>query len=177
MMRLFVALAVPEDVARDLAALANGMPGARWSEPENMHVTLRFIGEVDDHTAEEIDHELTRVTARPFGYEISGLDTFGQGFKAHSLFAAVKLTPELDLLQGRVDAAVVRARRPREARKFRPHVTLARLNKVSPDRLQDFIAAHNLVRAGPIAVDHFILYESRPGNGGPVYVPLQEYPL
>lgn len=177
MMRLFVGLAVPEDTAHDLARLADNMPGARWTEPENMHVTLRFIGEVSELEAEDIHHELARITAKPFGYEIAGLDTFGQGRKAHALFARVILTPELELLQGRTESAVARTGRPRETRKFKPHVTLARLNKPSEERLQSFIAANNLVRAGPIGVDHFILYESRPGNGGPVYIPLHEYPI
>jgi len=177
MISLFVGRSVPEDVAHDLAAMANGMSGARWTEPENMHVTLRFIGEVPEVDAEEIHHELGRLTAKPFSYDISGFDTFGQGRKAHALFARVALTPEFELLQGRVEAAVARAGQPRETRKYKPHVTVARLNNPAPDRLQQFIEANNLFRADHIAVDHFILYESRLGKGGPAYFPLQDYAL
>jgi 2'-5' RNA ligase len=177
MLRLFVGLAVPEDIAADLAALGGALPGARWIEPENMHLTLRFIGEVAEHDAEEIGHELARVAGRPFSYDIAGVDTFGQGRKAHSLHALVPLTPELQVLQGRVEAAVTRAGQPRETRRFTPHVTLARLKAPPADRLQAFIEGHSLLRAGPVAVDQFILYESRMGKSGSAYFPLAEYPL
>jgi 2'-5' RNA ligase len=177
MLRLFVGLSVPEDVAEELAALADNMPGARWTEPENMHLTLRFIGEVSEADAEDIHHELSRVTAKPLSYDIAGMETFGQGRKAHALYARVPLTPELDLLQTRVDRAVVRAGRPREPRNFKPHVTLARLKNPDTGRLQDFIIRNNLFKAGPLGVDRFILYESRLGNDGAAYIPLQDYPL
>jgi len=177
MIRLFVGLSVPEDIAVRLAALANGMVGARWVEPKNMHVTLRFIGDVNEADAEDIHHELTRLTAKPLKYQIGGFDTFGQGRKAHALFAGVAPTPELELLQSRTEAAVVRAGQQREPRKFKPHVTIARLKSPPADQLQMFIEANNLWRAGPVLVDHFILYESLMGNGGSAYFPLAEYPL
>jgi 2'-5' RNA ligase len=177
MLRLFVGLSVPDDVAAQLAGLASGMPGARWVEPENMHVTLRFIGEVSEADAEDIHIELSKLVAKTFSFDIAGMDTFGQGRKAHALFAGVPLTPELELLQTRAESAVVRAAQPRETRKFKPHVTLARLKAPPVEHLQAFIAGNNLFRAGPIPVDHVILYESRMGNGGSVYFPLAEYPL
>ncbi|MBL8644377.1 MAG: RNA 2',3'-cyclic phosphodiesterase [Rhodospirillaceae bacterium] len=177
MIRLFVGLSVPEDIAEELADLADNMPGARWIEPQNMHVTLRFIGEVSETVAEDIHHELARVTSKPFAYEGLGLETFGQGFKAHALIMRVSLTPELEILQGRVESAVARTGQPREARKFKPHITLARLKDSNPDRVQQFIAAHNLFRAGPVGVDHFILYESKMGKSGSAYFPLAEYPI
>jgi RNA 2',3'-cyclic 3'-phosphodiesterase len=177
MLRLFVGLALPPDVAARLAGLATNLPGARWVEPENLHITLRFIGEVSDADAEDLHHELARLEAKPLTYDIAGMDTFGQGRKAHALFAGVTLTPELELLQTRVEAAVVRAGQPRESRKFKPHVTIARLKAPPEDRLLGFIQAHNLFRAGPIPTDHFVLYESRMGNGGSAYFPLAEYPL
>lgn len=177
MLRLFVGLSVPEDVAQDLARLANAMPGARWVEPENMHVTLRFIGEVSNADAEDIHDELSTLKAKPFTYNISGMDTFGVGRKAHALFVRVSLSPELELLQGRTESAVVRAGQPRETRKFKPHITLARLKDAPVDRIQDFIESNNLFRAGEIFADHFVLYESRMGKGGSAYFPLAEYSL
>jgi 2'-5' RNA ligase len=176
-MRLFVGLSIPDDIAACLADLANGMPGARWIEPENMHVTLRFIGEVSQADAEEIDQELQRLSAKPFSFDITGMETFGQGRKAHALYAHVPLSAELELLQTRVEAAVARAGQPRETRKFKPHVTLARLKAAPELGLLSFIQANNLFRAGPIAVDHFILYESHLGNGGSAYFPLAEYSI
>lgn len=177
MLRLFIGLSVPDDVAAQLAGLANGMPGARWVEPENMHVTLRFIGEVSEGDAEDIHVELSRPVAKPFSFDITGMDTFGQGRKAHALFAGVSLSAELELLQTRVEAAVARAGQPRKTRKFKPHVTIAQLKNTPETHLLGFIQTHNLFRAGPIAVDHYILYESRMGNGGSAYFPVAEYPL
>lgn len=177
MLRLFVGLSIPDDIAQRLEMLANGMPGARWVEPENMHITLRFIGEVSQADAEDIDNELRRTVANPVTYNITSMDTFGQGRKAHALYAGVTFSPEMELLQTRVEAAVVRAGQPRETRKFKPHVTLARLKSVPEVGLLSFIQANNLFRAGPILADQFVLYESRMGNGGSVYLPLAEYPL
>jgi 2'-5' RNA ligase len=177
MLRLFVALPVPAAIAERLALMGGGIPGAAWVPADTMHITLRFIGEVPETDAEEIGHALARVTARGFNVEIAGVDTFGQGRKARAIYARVAPTPELDILQGRVEAAVVVAGQPREARKFVPHVTLARLKGAPPERLRSFIEGHSLMRAPSFRAEEFILYESRIGNGGPVYVPLAEYPL
>lgn len=177
MLRLFVGLSVPDDVAASLAGLANGMPGARWVAPENLHVTLRFIGEVSEADAEDIHIELSKLVAKTFSFDIAGMDTFGQGRKAHALFAGVPLTTDLELLQTRTESAVARAGQPRETRKFKPHVTIARLKNAPETHLLGFIQVHNLFRAGPIPVDHFILYESRMGKGGSAYFSLAEYPL
>lgn len=176
-MRLFVALALPDGIVARLNVMCSGIPGARWVEPENMHITLRFIGEVDEPVAEEINFNLSRIDARSFDIELNGLGTFGQGPKAHALWVGVPLTPELGQLQKKVDTAVVRAGVEREERKFTPHVTLARMNKPESGRLQSFIEGNNLFRAGPFTVEQFSLYESLTGNGGPVYTVLEDYPL
>ena len=176
-MRLFVALALPDGILARLNLMCSGIPGARWVEPANMHITLRFIGEVDKPTAEEINFNLSRIEAHAFDLELQGLDTFGQGQKAHALWVGVPMTPALAHLQQKVESAVVRAGRPPEGRKFTPHVTLARLNKPEAGRLQSFIEGNNLFKAGPFAVDRFTLFESENGNGGPVYTALEDYAL
>jgi RNA 2',3'-cyclic 3'-phosphodiesterase len=175
--RLFVALPLPDGVVARLMLLRGGIPGARWVEPENMHVTLRFIGEVDEPAAEEINYTLSHIEAPALELELRGLDTFGQGAKAHALWVGVSLTPALAHLQQKVDSAVVRAGRPPEGRKFTPHVTLARLNKPEAGRLQSFIEGNNLFKAGPFTLERFTLFESRAGNGGPVYTALEDYAL
>ncbi|MDX2224564.1 MAG: RNA 2',3'-cyclic phosphodiesterase [Rhodospirillaceae bacterium] len=177
MLRLFVGLALPDPIRDELALLCSGLPGARWVDDNNFHITLRFIGEVDEHAAGEIDFELSKLRAGAFRLSLAGLGTFGQGHKTRALWVRVEPDPALDLLQGRVEAAVARAGIAREARKFTPHVTLARFNARVPDRLQDYIAANNLFRAGPFAVEEFVLFESRMGKGGSVYHALQGYPL
>ncbi len=178
MLRLFVGLRLPDAVRARLAILRAGLPGARWVEPHNMHLTLRFIGEVDEDVAAEIDVRLGAIVAEAFDLELAGLGTFGEGAKARALWAGVgAAVASLSHLQAKVDSAVVRAGLPPEARKFSPHVTLARLTRPPPARLLNYIAGNNLFRAGPFPVTQFTLFESRPGNESPVYIPHLNYQL
>jgi RNA 2',3'-cyclic 3'-phosphodiesterase len=176
-LRLFVALTLPDGIVARLNLMCSGIPGARWVEPANMHITLRFIGEVDEPCAEEINYNLSQLEAHSFSLELKGLNTFGQGYKAHTLWVGVTPVPELTHLQKKVDSAIVRAGVPPEERKFTPHVTLARMTKPETGRLQSFIEGNNLFKAGPFTVEQFTLFESLPGNGGPVYTALEDYPL
>ncbi len=177
MLRLFVAIPLPDGIIARLRVMCSGIPGAQWVDASNMHITLRFIGEVDDATAADIDHALARITATAFALELAGLGTFGQGYKARSLWAGVTPSAPLSRLQSKIETALVRLGLPPEGRKFTPHVTLARLKRPEPGRIQSFIEGNNLLRAGPFAVEHFTLFESRTGNGGPVYIPLADYAL
>lgn len=175
MLRLFVGLALPEGVIARLSIMCNGLPGADWVAPANMHLTLRFVGEVDESQAEEIDWLLARIEAAPFSLELNGVGTFGEGTKARSLWAAVMSSPALSHLQAKVESAVVRAGLPPASRKFTPHITLAHLTRPHPTRLGSFIAGNGLFRAGPFQVAQFSLFESCLGKGGAVYNPLATY--
>jgi len=177
MLRLFIALPLPDGVIARLSLMCAGLPGAAWVPPENMHITLRFIGEVEEDVAEDIDHLLSGIEAAAFSLELDGLGTFGEGAKTRALWAAVKPSAELAHLQAKVESAVVRAGLPAEGRKFMPHVTLARFHKAQPARLDAFIAGHGLFQAGPFQVGRFSLYESRLGKGRPVYIPHVDYQL
>lgn len=175
MIRLFVGLGLPDAVAGRLAALAAGIPGARWVEARNLHVTLRFIGEVEEGVAQEIHECLGEIRAAAFDLAITGFGTFGRSSPT-SLWAAVDKAPEILHLQGKVDAALARAGIAPEGRKFVPHVTLARLKESPVGRVQDFIAGHSPFRAD-VAVDQFILYRSHLGRSGAEYEAVAEYPL
>ena len=177
MIRLFVALPLPDGVIARLAMMCSGLPGANWVEPANMHITLRFIGEVEESQAEEIDYMLAGIEAEALSLTLSGLGTFGEGAKAHAIWAAVKPSAALTHLQAKVESACVRAGLTPEGRKFTPHVTLAYLNKPQPVRMQTYIEANNLFSAGPFAIDRFALFESRLGKGGAVYSPQVDYEL
>lgn len=177
MIRLFVALELPEPVRTRLAGLSGGVPGARWTESETMHLTIRFIGEVEPPAVPEIDEALASVRAPGFDLVLTGVGHFGQGRKARVLWAGVERNDALAHLNQKVESALVRAGLPPEERRFSPHVTLARLKDASPDRLARFMEERASFRTEPFAVRHFTLFESRPGKGGPVYEPLQDYPL
>ncbi len=177
MYRLFVGLALSDPLREQFARLNHGLPKARWVDPDAYHLTLRFIGEVDRHTAADIDSTLQRIDAAAFDLSFSGMGTFGQGRKARSLWVRAETNPGLTHLQGKVESAVVRAGLPPEPRKFMPHVTLARFRDAHPSRIQAYVERHGLFRAGPEAIGRFVLFESHMGKGGSVYEELADYPL
>lgn len=177
MLRLFVALDLPADVRQRLAGLGGGVPGARWTEPEAMHLTLRFIGEVPEDQAAEIDVALAGVTAPAFGLVLDGVGVFGSGRNARVLWAGVERNEALAHLQAKVESALVRAGLPAEERRFSPHVTLARLKDAPQDRIGRFLSDRGLFRAGPFPVEHFTLYRSHLGKVAAVYEAVGEYGL
>lgn len=177
MNRLFVAIDLPERHRMELAALAGGIPGARWVAPENIHLTLRFIGNVDGDQMADIDHALAQVQAPGFDLVIQGVEHFRRGRKPATLWAGVAKNPLLMVLQDRIEAALVRAGIEPERRKFTPHVTLARLKDAPRARVHDMIAHHGLLRLAPFPVTSFILYSSFLARSGAIHRAEAVYPL
>jgi 2'-5' RNA ligase len=175
--RLFVALDLPWSLKERLSALAGGIPGARWVPPENYHMTLRFIGEVPPHRAEEVDLALAGLRARGFSLTMAGVGTFSKGGRVTSLWAGVERNPQLDLLQSKIETALQRSGLEPERRRFAPHVTLARVEFVAEAKLAAYVQAHNLFRAEPVAVEHFTLFSSQLGKEASVYTAEVEYAL
>lgn len=176
MIRLFVAIALPEHVTSQLARLQGGVPGARWTETEKMHLTVRFIGEVDGRDADAIDDALASIRAPAFTLELMGVGSFG-GKSPRALWAGVRDNPALIHLQRKVESALQRVGVPDETRKFTPHVTLARLNGAPKGKIMDFLADHALFASGPFPVARFTLFSSELRPGGSLYRAEREYPL
>ncbi len=177
MIRLFVGLDLPDAVRQRLAALRAGVPGARWMEPETYHITLRFLGELHEDQAADVDAALAELSAPGFELTIAGVGHFGQGHRAHTLWAGVERSPGLVHLQAKVESAVVRAGLPPEGRKLSPHVTLARFREAPAGRLADFAALHAGLRLGPLAVTSFQLFSSHLGRTGASYRVEADYRL
>ena len=176
MIRLFAGIAVDPIIAARLAPLATGIPGARWVEARNLHITLRFIGEVEDGHAEDIHDALGAIASPSFTLTLETLGTFGHR-RPHTLWLGVAREPALERLQAKVEAAVVRAGCPPEPRKFTPHVTLARLGGESAARIPDYIAGNSPFRAGQMQVSQVTLFRSHLSRNGANYEALAEYPL
>ncbi len=177
MIRLFVGLELPEDIRLSLAGLCGGVPGADWVAPDNMHLTLRFLGEISEGDADDAHDALMGVRAPSFELMLNGVGHFSTGEEIRALWAGVGKSPELERLQRNVESALVRMGFPREERRWRPHVTLARLAGTSIHRAQDFLAHHALFRAGPFTVEHFTLFSSYRHGLGATYIAEAEYPL
>ena len=176
MPRLFTALEIPPPLAFSLSLLRGGLPGARWIDPENYHITLRFIGDIDQRTADEVERALMRVERPSFDLTISGLDALG-GNKPHSIVASVKPTPALRDLQSEHERIIQRIGLEPERRKFRPHVTLARIKGVSEADAAAYLALRGDFRTPPFPVGRFVLLSSRDSRGGGPYVMEEAYPL
>lgn len=176
-MRIFVALPLPPDVADDLAAAAGGLPGARWVAAENLHITLRFIGEADGGELDEIVAALADVEAPAFSLCLAGLGQFGRGRHLRAVWAGVEPEAPVAFLAAKVGAALVRAGLDAEGRKFTPHVTLARLKHASEGRVADWMETHDGLRTRTFEADRFVLYRSHLTKDGAHYEPLVDFPL
>src|SRR4051794_39336828 len=175
MQRLFTGLEIPDSVRESLSVLRGGLPGARWIDPENYHLTLRFIGDVDDSVAREIAYMLGQVRRRTFRLQLDGLASFG-GRRPRAVIATTAATPALHDLQSEHERLMQRVGLEPEGRKFTPHVTLARLRDSSSQQVADYLALRPF-RSLPFEVSRFVLFSSRASVGGGPYVVEAAYPL
>lgn len=176
MPRLFTGIEIPPEIAQGLSLLRGGIPGARWITPENYHLTLRFIGDVDGGIGRDVMQILDEVRRRPFEIVLDRLDQFG-GKKPRAVFAAAKQNPDLIELQAEHERLLQRIGLPPESRKFTPHVTLARLRDSKTFEVADYLSSRGPFRMPPFAVSRFVLFSSRASTGGGPYVVEAAYPL
>ncbi len=175
-MRSFVAIEIPDDIRQGLAGLAGGVPGARWLPPDQIHLTLRFVGEVNGTQIPDLTAALEAVHVAPFELELAGIGTFGHR-EARVLWAGVAPQPALTTLQQKVENAVQRAGLEPNGRKFTPHVTLARLNHAKKAKLGEFISLHGLYASRSFTVDRFVLFSSFLSHNGAIHTPEAVFPL
>jgi 2'-5' RNA ligase len=176
MLRLFTAIEIPEAVRTRLTFLQSGVPGARWIARENLHLTLRFIGEVSEPTASDIDETLSAVRAKPFEVALKGIGEFG-GREARALWVGVAANSALAHLAAKIESALQRMGLPAETRKYTPHVTLARLRDAPAAKVRAFLSANNLFDSGPFTVRAFTLYSSFQTPKGSQYRAERNYDL
>ncbi|MGL4636247.1 MAG: RNA 2',3'-cyclic phosphodiesterase [Beijerinckiaceae bacterium] len=176
MPRLFAGLEIPSSIAQRLALMRGGLPGARWVEPSDYHITLRFIGDISDRQANDIDDLLSDVARNPLTITLTGLDSFG-GDKPHSVFATVEPTRALIELQYEIERIVRGCGHDPDKRRFQPHVTLARLRNTSSLDVADYLSMRGYFPAQRFVSERFVLYSSRASTGGGPYVVETTYPL
>ena len=176
MPRLFTGFEIPPELAFDLSLMRGGMTGARWMEPDDYHITIRFMGDVDHAMARDISSSLGVVRRAPVDIVIDGLSTFG-GDKPRALIARVQPTPQLQELQGEQERLVRRLGLAPEARKYAPHVTLARLRGTPASDVAFFLGSRGLFTSRRFTARRFVLYSSRDSVGGGPYVIEAVYPL
>lgn len=176
MPRLFTGVEIPPDVGQALASLRGGLPGARWVDPENYHLTLRFIGDVDDMIAGEVASMLGRVKRGAFELRMDGLTSFG-GRKPRAVVATVAGAQALAEVQAEHERLMQRIGLEPEGRKYTPHVTLARLRDSSSRDVAEYLSARGYFRTAAFQVSRFVLFSSRASTGGGPYIVEAAYPL
>src|SRR5262245_4784831 len=176
MPRLFTAIEIPATIRQPLSLIRAPLSGAKWIEPENMHITLRFAGDLDGRTADEFAQTLAGVCATPLPVMIAGVGAFG-GRDPRVLWAGVETSEGLNALYRANDRAARAAGLEPVERNFRPHVTLARLRGARHQLVARFLTENGSLRHAPFLATRFVLLSARSGSGGAPYVVEAEYPL
>ena len=176
MHRLFVAIRPPEAIRDRLIDAMVDSPELRWVGDEQLHLTLRFIGEVERPLADDIALALTRIRSDRFELRVTGVGIFERR-SGGTLWAGIEPKPPLAAVAAKVERACVAAGLEPEHRAFHPHITLARFNRASATAAQAFLERTRALASPPFAVTSFILYESHLSRHGPHYEKVAEFPL
>jgi 2'-5' RNA ligase len=175
-MRLFVALSIPDAVALRLSLLQSGVPGARWQKREQLHLTLRFLGEVDGAQMRDVDDMLAGIEAPGFSLDLKGVGEFGHD-KPSALWADVAPNDALLHLQRKVERAMEQIGIAPDKHKYQPHVTLAYLRRTPPGIVMDWLTDHARFASEPFEVSRFALYSSKLTSDGSSYRVERQYEL
>jgi RNA 2',3'-cyclic 3'-phosphodiesterase len=176
MPRLFTGLELPETVAGQLSLLRGGVAGARWIEPADYHITLRFIGDIDRALARDIDETLADIRRPSVHVRFDGLSWFG-GDKPRAIVARVKPEPTLMDLQAEQERRLRRIGVEPETRKYTPHITVARLRGGGQASVASYLETRGPLLAEAFEAKRFVLYSARESFGGGPYVVEAAYPL
>lgn len=176
MHRLFIALRPPPEIRRQLLALMGGVIGARWQDDDQLHITLRYIGEVTQPVAEDVAAALGGVHAAPLTLRLNGVGAFDKHDRPNAIWAGIAPHEAITALHRKIDRALVRIGLPSETRAYLPHITLARLNR-NAGAIDGFLAVHAGLASAPFDIAHVTLFESHLGGEGASYEAIGRWPL
>jgi RNA 2',3'-cyclic 3'-phosphodiesterase len=177
MHRLFVAIRPPGEIRDAVIDLMEGVPGARWQDDAQLHITLRFIGEVDGRTAEDVASALDSIRHPAFPLSLRGVGSFGGRGRATALWAGLYPHEPLAHLHRKIDQALIRVGLQPERRAYLPHLTLARLSRGDAVAIDSFFARNSSFGSPAFDVDRFWLYQSHLGQAGATYEKIHGYHL
>ena len=180
-MRLFLGFETPAAAAQLLAPICRAAPGIREVAEENLHLTVKFLGEVPPTEAEELDRIVSALTLPRVTLTVAGLGFFKQGGRGISaVWAGVTPTPGLKAVRSRLQTALSDAGIARDRRRFTPHITLGRVGSAPQSSVERLIADYSGVggvRCGPFELTRLCLFESHLGRHGADYQVIADYPL
>ena len=177
MPRLFIAVDLPETIKNNLSLMAFGIPGAKWVAPEQLHLTVRFIGEVDGGLFHDIKEILDEIHFASFSLQLKGVGYFPPRGAPRVLWIGLDKSEPLQLLRKKIDTALLRARIEPEGRKYSPHITLARLKNSPVNKIANFLSGNGLFSQEPFQVEDFKLYSSVLSPKGAYHKVERIYPL
>lgn len=172
--RLFIAILPPPDITDLLIDQMADLPGVNWQGEDQLHLTLRFLGDVNLPTSEELIEELATVDFQPIMIEIEGGDAFRRKGRPISIHRLVKRSEPLMRLSQSIDRRCEAAGLGRRERRFLPHITLARLNASSPD-MESYIASLDRLSGPSFIADRFTLVRSHLSRHGAFYEPIVDF--
>ena len=175
MPRLFSGIILPDTIAMQLALLQSGLKNARWIEPCNFHITLRFLGDVDDEIAAEYAALLDHIAFQPFCLKLKSVGSFG-GRKPRIIYAGVKDNQALQDLQWQHEQAAIALGLEPDRRNYTPHVTLLRLRNIAAGKVAQYLQFQGKFETPSFRVSSFQLFSARPGYGGGPYLVEDSYP-
>lgn len=176
MHRLFVAIRPPAQIRHQLLDLMEGVPGARWQDEDQLHLTLRFIGEVGRHQAEDLALALLSVRHPCFPLALAGVGAFERNARPTSLWAGLSPRKPLEALYRKIDQGCQSVGLESEGRAYMPHVTLARLGRQAGP-VWPWLAGAGALSSEEFPVDTFCLFESELHPDGSRYSVIERYPL
>jgi 2'-5' RNA ligase len=177
MPRLFIAVDLPDKIKENLKSMAFGIPGAKWVSPEQLHLTVRFIGEVDGALFSDIKNILDEVNSAAFSLQLKGVGYFPPRGAPRVLWIGLEKSEPLQLLKKKIDTKLLRVGVEPEGRKFSPHITLARLKKSPLHKIANFLSGNGLFSQEPFQVEDFKLYSSILTSKGAYHKVERIYPL
>ena len=177
MHRLFVALDFPAVIKERLTIMCCGLPGARWVAPEHMHLTIRFIGEVDSQVFQTVREVLTEVRCKPFPLRLEGVGFFPPRGKPRVVWAGITPSDHLYQLRNRIESILVRTGLEPEGRKYSPHITLARLKNTPDSRAGAFLSHNSFFQTDEFQVNEYLLYSSVLSSKGAKHYIEEVYPF
>ncbi|MBE9519518.1 MAG: RNA 2',3'-cyclic phosphodiesterase [Proteobacteria bacterium] len=177
MPRLFIAVDLPAGIKNNLEIMSYGIPGAKWIDPQQIHLTVRFIGEVDGTTFLDIKTALEQVSLEPFSMALKGVGHFPPRGKPRVLWVGIEQSEPLQSLKSRIDRILATVGLQPEGRKFSPHITLARLKNSPIHKVADFLAGNGLFSQEPFEIKDFKLYSSTLTPKGAIHKVEKVYPL
>lgn len=160
MARLFIAVDIPQRIKDDILSTYLAIPGAKWINEDQLHITLRFLGDIDTVTEKKIVCALKKVSFAPFDLTLKGCGYFPPRREPRVLWIGLDNPQNLNTLQGKIERSLVSVGIGPDKRRFHPHITISRLNKSPLNKVIEYLTNYSLFSSEPFSIDEFHIYSS-----------------